>query len=256
MISVREASMYYLVPKRYREYLLHPFRPRRRVLAIEGVDLDIDAGDRVALVGPNGAGKTTLLKLLGGLLYPTHGTVRLDGRDTVRHTLAVRRKVGYVINEDRSFYWRLTGLQNLEFFGLLDNLHGQALRDRIAFLLPIVGLAGAGDKRVSDYSSGMRQRLAIARGLLTDPEILLLDEPTRSLDPLGANEIRQLISEQCRTEKARTLVMATNQFEDVNDICNRLVFINHHKIIRSIRVEGTVGEEIMDLYRQTEEDAA
>lgn len=251
MITAHAATMQYPVPKRYREYLFHPLRPPRRVQALSEVDLQIDNGACVALVGPNGAGKTTLLKLLGGLLYPTTGSVRIDGLDTVEHNLSARRKVGLVINEDRSFYWRLTGIENLEFFGTLDNLHGSELRERTAVLLKLVGLAAAGDKRVSDYSSGMRQRLAIARGLLVDPEVLLLDEPTRSLDPLGAREIRRLISGEIHAERTRTIVVATNQLADVSDLCDRLLMIHHGSIVRSSQVTQSTEQEITELYQQT-----
>ena len=256
MINVEAVNMQYPIPKRYREYLLHPLRPLRRVEALNRVDLEIDDGDCVALVGPNGAGKTTLLKLLGGLLYPTRGVVKIDGLDTVRHNLSARRKVGLVINEERSFYWRLTGAENLEFFGVLDNLRGSSLRDRIAALLELVGLASAADKRVSGYSSGMRQRLAIARGLLADPEVLLLDEPTRSLDPLGADEIRRLIAGKIHTEKKRTLVVATNQLVDVVDLCTRLLVIHRGGIVSSTRVAKNTAEEITELYRQAVEEVA
>ena len=174
MISLREATMMYPVPKRYREYLMHPFRSRRRVLALARIGLDIQMGDCLGLLGPNGAGKTTLLKLIGGLLYPTSGVVLIDGFDTAKKNSYARRKISFVINEERSFYWRLTAVQNLEFFGVLDNLSGDTLKRRIASLLEIVGLENAGAKRVSDYSSGMKQRLAIARAMLADPDVLLL----------------------------------------------------------------------------------
>jgi ABC-2 type transport system ATP-binding protein len=168
MISVAVTLMSYPVPRRYRELLLRPLRPRAENDALRDVRLDIEDGESVALVGPNGAGKTTLLKLLGGLLYPTAGTVQVGGLDTVRENLALRRLVGLVINKERSFYWRLPGCENLEFFGVLENLEGAALRSRIEALLGRVGLSQAAHRRVSDYSSGMRQRLAIARGLLAD----------------------------------------------------------------------------------------
>ena len=209
MISAEAVTMQYPIPKRLREYLFHPFRPLRRVEALSEVNVQIEEHDCVALVGPNGAGKTTLLKLLGGLLYPTFGSVKVSGVDTTLDNLAARRRVGLVINEERSFYWRLTGIENLEFFGVLDNIRGQELKRRIASLLDLVGLTKAGDKRVSDYSSGMRQRLAIARGLMANPEVLLLDEPTRSLDPLGAQAIRRLISGEVHAEKPRVLVVTT-----------------------------------------------
>lgn len=255
MISVEDATMRYPVPKRWREYLLHPLRPAPRVMALEDVNVEIERGDSVALVGPNGAGKTTLLKLLGGLLYPTEGSVLIDGYDTVHHNLLARQKVGLVINEDRSFYWRLSGAQNLQFFGVLEDLFGEALHERIAEVLELVGLGHAGEKRVSDYSSGMRQRLAIARGLLADPEVLLLDEPTRSLDPVGARDIRRLISDGLHAQGGiRILVVTTNQIADVIGLCDRILVIHSNGIARAMRVEGRSETEITELYQQTVEE--
>jgi ABC-2 type transport system ATP-binding protein len=250
MIRVETASMCYPIAKRYRDWLLHPWRPRRLAEALRDVDLTIEAGEHVALVGPNGAGKTTLLKLLGGLLYPTRGAVRVDGLDTASHNLHARRRIGLVINEERSFYWRLSGSQNLEFFGALENLRGRALEGRITALLDLVGLAGAADQRVAEYSSGMRQRLAIARGMLADPDVLLLDEPTRSLDPLGAIEIRRLIGGGIHQERSRTLVVATNQIADVSELCERLLLIHGGQIRVEAAVEGKSEAEIGELYRQ------
>jgi ABC-2 type transport system ATP-binding protein len=251
MISVENATMRYPIPKRYREHLLHPFRPARRVLALYEANVKIADGDCVALVGPNGAGKTTLLKMIGGLLYPSHGQVLIDGVDTIEDNLNARLKVGMVINEDRSFYWRLTGAQNLEFFGVLENLSGDPLQERIATLLTLVGLSKAGyEKRVSDYSSGMRQRLAIARGLLADPEVLLLDEPTKSLDLIGASDIRQLISDKIRGEKKRALVVATNQLADVTGLCDYLFIVSSGRVVTRLNTAGTNEEQIAERYRE------
>jgi ABC-2 type transport system ATP-binding protein len=248
MISVSVSRMAYPVPKRYRELLRHPLRPRRWIEALRDVELRIKEGERVAIVGPNGAGKTTLLKLLGGLLYPTSGRIEIDGVDTVEQNLLVRRSVGVVINEERSFYWRLTGLENLEFFGVLENLGGPSLRSRMDRLLALVGLSEAADRRVSDYSSGMRQRLAIARGLLTDPKILLLDEPTRSLDPAGAREIRKLVLGEIHAKRCRTVVVATNRFDDVTELCDRLVMIHRGTVVRSVDVGNWSEQSIASLY--------
>jgi len=249
MISVEKATMLYPIPKRYREILLHPLRPARRVLALHEADVQIAEGDCVALVGPNGAGKTTLLKMIGGLLYPSHGRVLIDGIDTTADNLNARRKVGMVINEDRSFYWRLTGAQNLEFFGVLENLSGDLLHERIATLPALVGLGKAGhEKRVSDYSSGMRQRLAIARGLLADPEVLLLDEPTKSLDLVGASDIRQLISSEIRGEKKRALVVATNQLADVTGLCDYLFVVSSGRVVTRLDTVGTSEGQIAEHY--------
>lgn len=110
MINLENVTVRYPIPKRYRELVLHPFRRAKRVTALENVSLTVNNGDRIAFLGPNGAGKTTLLKLVGGLILPTEGTVRVHGRDTVSDNTAARRSVGFVMNEERSFYWRLSGV--------------------------------------------------------------------------------------------------------------------------------------------------
>jgi len=221
IVVLQSVSMRFPARKRYRDYIFRPFRTDY-FAALCNVSIKVDAGDCVALLGPNGAGKTTLLKLVSGLLYPSEGSVLVDGRDTVSHNAEARRQVGFVLNEERSFYWRLTGRQNLEFFGALDNLSGSRLRRRISHLLEVVGLAAAGEVRVSDYSSGMRQRLAIARGLLADPAILILDEPTKSLDPIGALEMRSLVSDYLHCNGRRTLIIATHQVDEAEVLCNRV----------------------------------
>ncbi len=160
---------------------------------MSGASIEVEKGDRIAVMGPNGAGKTTLLKLIGGLLLPTAGDIVVNGFSTVHHNSAARKSVGFVLNEERSFFWRLTAAQNLEFFGALDNLWGADLRDRIRELIPLVGLEEAADKPISAYSSGMKQRLALARGLIAEPEVLILDEPTRALDPVACDELIELI---------------------------------------------------------------
>lgn len=219
MIELNDVCMRYPVPRRYHEYLLRPFHRRLRT-ALVGVNLTIPSGQCVGIVGSNGAGKTTLLRVAGGLLYPSAGTVRVAGFDTRKHPAAVRRRVGYVLNEERSFYWRLTGRQNLEFFAALDDVFGRDASMRIGELAERVGLADAMDTRVAFYSCGMRQRLALARAMLTDSDVLILDEPTRSIDPFAAGELRSLILETVLSHRDRTVLLASNQFNDIEAMCD------------------------------------
>src|ERR1700733_9415323 len=158
-ISARSVTMQFPVPKRYRELLLHPFRHRRVVTALRSVNLEVEKGDRIALLGPNGAGKTTLLKLIGGLLLPTEGEIVVNGHDALHHNSAARKSVGFVMNEERSFFWRLNARQNLEFFAALDNLSGKTMEGRVRELIHFVGLDPYVEKSVDTYSSGMKQRL-------------------------------------------------------------------------------------------------
>lgn len=231
IISVRDVSMCFPIPKRYREMFFHPFRPRRVCNALSGATFELEKGDRLAVMGPNGAGKTTLLKLIGGLLLPTKGDILVNGFSTVREEAAARKSVGFVLNEERSFFWRLTGIQNLEFFGALDNLSGQDLQDRIRGLIHLVGLDHAGNQSVDGYSSGMKQRLAVARGLIADPHVLILDEPTRALDPVGADEMIELILSRIYRDSARTLLIATHRTEEALRLCNKILVVNHGRVM-------------------------
>jgi ABC-2 type transport system ATP-binding protein len=226
VISMRDVTMRFPIPKRYREWVLHPLRPRRVVTALRHASVEIQAGDRIAVMGPNGAGKTTLLKLISGLLFPTEGEVTVKGLSTQHHNAAARKSVGFVFNEERSFYWRLTGVQNLEFFGVLDNLWGAELKQRIGELIQLVGLEGAGDQMVSGYSSGMKQRLALARVLIADPEVLILDEPTRALDPVACDEMVNLILSDIHRGARKTLLIATHRPEEAMTLCNKVMVID------------------------------
>ena len=131
LVLVKAVSMRFPVTRRYRELALHPFRPRRFFTALTSITLNIQQGDRIAVLGPNGAGKTTLLKLIGGLLLPTDGEILVNGCNTLHHNTAARKSVGFVMNEERSFFWRLSAMQNLEFFAVLDNLRGDSIRETL-----------------------------------------------------------------------------------------------------------------------------
>lgn len=242
MIEIVNVSMRFPVPRRYKEYVLQPFRKPGYVLALDNVNLRFEDGDKVAFLGPNGAGKTTLLKLIGGLLYPSAGYIALNGLRTDRANLEARREVGYILNEERSFYWRLTGSQNLEFFGALENLPAALLRTRIISLTKLVGLEKAIHLPVSGYSSGMKQRLAIARGLLGDPRVLIMDEPTRTLDPLATEDIRNLVYEKIHVSKSRILLIATHSLDEARQLCNKVCVINQGRILTYGDTEKALGE--------------
>jgi ABC-2 type transport system ATP-binding protein len=243
--------MRFPIAKRYRELLLHPLRPRRTCTALEGVAFEIEEGDRIAILGPNGAGKTTLLKLIGGLLLPTRGEIVVNGFSTVNHNSAARKSVGFVLNEERSFFWRLNAVQNLEFFGALDNIWGADLRVRIRELISLVGLENARDKPISTYSSGMKQRLALARGLLAEPEVLILDEPTRALDPVACDEFLELILDRIHQGSRKTLLIATHRLEEAAKLCTKVLVIDrsHLKAFDGLDDLAAKGMSLSRYYR-------
>jgi ABC-2 type transport system ATP-binding protein len=252
LVLARGVSMQFPVAKRYRELILHPFQRRRVVTALRSVSLEVQKGERIALLGPNGAGKTTLLKLIGGLLLPTQGEIVVNGYDTLRHNTAARKSVGFVMNEERSFFWRLNAIENLEFFAALDNLSGTAMQERIRELIHFVGLESHADKAVSTYSSGMKQRLALARGLIAEPEILILDEPTRALDPVACEDLNDLIIERLHKGSRKTLLIATHRLEEAMRLCDKVLVINQGEIMafNAISDLGARGINLSDHYRQ------
>src|ERR671939_1361312 len=170
---------------------------RRRPLEVEavrGVSFDVPEGELFGLLGPNGAGKTTTIKMLITLLLPTAGSARVLGHDVVADPREVRKRIGYVFGGDRGLYERLSARDNLRYFAELYGVSGKAQRARIDEVLELVGLSGREQERVEGYSRSMRQRLHIARGILHDPEVVFLDEPTIGVDPVGARDLRQTIS--------------------------------------------------------------
>ncbi|MBI3327206.1 MAG: ABC transporter ATP-binding protein [Nitrospinae bacterium] len=214
--------------------------PRRSagVEALRGVTLEVVQGEVFGLLGPNGGGKTTLLEILATYLLPTGGRAWVNGHDVVWDPLAVRRAVGYCPAGARGFDQRLSGRRNLEFFALLSRLSCSQARDRVAHLWKLVGLDRFSDGLVARYSDGMRQRLALARALLTDPPVLLLDEPTRGLDPRTAVEWRHVLREQLVGALGITILLVTHGLLEAEEICDRVAILEQGKVV----VVGRVGE--------------
>jgi ABC-2 type transport system ATP-binding protein len=252
LIAVQNVTMRFPIPKRYREWVLAPHRKRRVCTALSNANLEVQTGDRIAVMGPNGAGKTTLLKLIAGALLPTEGKVFVNGHSTLEQSAAARRSVGFVFNEERSFFWRLTGVQNLEFFGVLDNLYGRQLRERIDHVLELVGLSDARDKAVYTYSSGMKQRLAIARVLIAEPDVLILDEPTRALDPVACDQLVELILSTIHRNSRKTLLIATHRPEEASLLCNKVLVVGGGNILGMESIGGldAKGTTVLEYYRQ------
>ena len=215
--------------------------------AVGHVSLKIPKGRIFVLVGPNGAGKTTLLKLLSGLILPSSGEGKVFGIH-LKDQRALKAEIGLVSFDERSFYGRLNMVQNLEFYGRLQNLPRAKLRSRIEGLLEQLGLEDQASIRVQVCSSGMKQRLAIARALLHDPPLLFFDEPTKSLDPLAARELRSFLKDQLVQRNGKTLFVTTHQLEEVSQIADDVAVM----VDGEIKASGTL-KEISAQFRSLEE---
>jgi ABC-2 type transport system ATP-binding protein len=223
----------------HRTYKTHTGTIRRRVKEIEavrGVSFGIEKGELFGLLGPNGAGKTTTIKMLITLLIPTSGTGRVLGYDVVKDAREVRKRIGYVFGGERGVYERLSGYDNLRYFAELYGVPGRLQKQRIEELLELVGLKGREQERAEGYSRGMKQRLHVARGLLHDPEVLFLDEPTLGLDPVGARELRATIASL--TDAGKTILLTTHYMFEADALCDRIAVIARGKIL----AEGTPGD--------------
>jgi ABC-2 type transport system ATP-binding protein len=203
--------------------------PRRQVLF--DVNLRVARGELFGLLGPNGAGKSTLVKLLATLTVPDRGRMTLDGIDVEREPIKAKSRIGLCTGDERSFYFRLTARQNMEFFGALMGLSGKFLQKRIDECVELVDLREHLDSRFGAFSSGMRVRLTMARALLADPAIMFLDEPTRAVDPVHATELRQLIRRDLVERAGKTVILATNLLDEAWDLCDRVAIVNHGRIV-------------------------
>ncbi len=201
------------------------FWKRQYIHALENVEIAIPTGGGFGILGPNAAGKTTLLKILAGLVIPDSGTVLINGIDVIKRPNDSKKSLTYVSGDERTLYWRLSGRQNLRFFAILNEVPKRDREDRINDVLSLVGLNDRADSRVAAYSSGMKQRLVIARGLLEDPDILLLDEPTRTLDPVGAKELQDFIKHELIGARGKTVILATHNMEEATYLCDRVAVL-------------------------------
>ena len=236
-IQVCNLSKVFPVTKTYRELFLHTFQ-KKTATALHNVNLRIDKGDLYGLLGSNGAGKTTLIKILCTLVLPSSGTAYIDGLDVRKKSREIKPKLGYVIGDERSFYWRLTGKQNLKFFAVINNIPHREVDRTVAHLLDLVGLKTHRNKMFKEYSTGMKKMLAIARGLLTNPNILIMDEPTSGLDPLVARKIKNFIKGTLVNTEHKTVLLATHNLAEVEQLCNRIAVLDKGKLM----AEGTVDE--------------
>jgi len=224
--------------------IFRDFWRRPKVRAVDGLDLEVRPGEIFGLLGPNGSGKTTTLKILLGLLFPSGGEVRVFGRPP--HDIATKRRIGY-LPEESALYGYLTPRETLDFYGRLFALPAAPRRERAGQLLRMVGLAHAAERPVGEFSKGMSRRIGLAQALINDPELVVLDEPTAGLDPIGCRQIKDLMLALAR--RGKTIVLSSHLLADVEDVCDRIVILYNGRI----RAQGGVTDllEKKDLTRIT-----
>ncbi len=213
----------------WRAYL-QPFTPPTSP-ALRGISLQVKPGEAVALLGANGAGKSTLLRILATLLLPTRGSAALAGHDVVADPAAVRRQFGYHAGSDLGFYARLTGRQNLLFFGRLHHLSDEFIAARMELLSERLGLQNSLERQTRTLSSGTVQRLSLLRALLHQPKVLLLDEPTRSLDAIAAAEFRQFLKTEVLARQGTSLLFASHTMQEIELLADRVAILDEGKLL-------------------------
>lgn len=211
----------------------------RRAVALDQMSFTVGAGEVVALLGVNGAGKTTLAKILAGILLPTSGTARIFGRDVVTDAKEARKQMSVIFGGDRGLYPMLSGEDNLAYFGMLAGVPRKVLRSRSLAMLKQVGLDAARHRRVETYSKGMKQRLHIAIGLVSQPKVLILDEPTVGLDPNEAQRLRDAIAELRESQVA--VLLTSHYLLDVERLADRVVMIKNGRVAHDLRLREFVA---------------
>ncbi len=227
------------------QHLVKVFKPQlrgRELVAVDDVSITIAPGEVYGLIGPNGSGKSTTMKALLGLVAPTSGTCRIFGADSL--AVDSREEVGF-LPENPYFYKHLSGAETLAFYGKLCGLRGAALKERTDELLELVDLTSARDRRLGGYSKGMLQRIGLAQALIQEPRLLILDEPTAGVDPIGSRQIRDLIL--ALRERGITVFLCSHLLEQVQEVCDRVGIIFRGKMVR----EGPL-DELLAIEDQTE----
>ena len=228
--------------------LVHPLS-RLTVPALRGISFDVDHGEVLALVGANGAGKSTLLRILTTLLVPTRGHARICGFDVAREPAKVRLQIGYHTGADACFYARLTGRENLNLFAGLNNLSREETSRRIAELTELLGLGALLDRQVRALSTGNIHRLGLARAMLHRPSVLLLDEPTRSLDPLAAAEFRRFLLNDIVVKHGTAVLFASHTLAEVEQLANRVAVLDSGRLLgcgTPSSLKSAVGAETLE----------
>jgi ABC-2 type transport system ATP-binding protein len=238
------------------------------VRAVDGASFTIKNGELFGLLGPNGAGKTTLIKCISTLLIPDSGAAKIGGYDIYNEPLQVRRHIGVLTGGERSLYWKLTPVENLRYFSALYGVPRKIMKERIDYLLDLMGLRDKAKTRVEKLSSGMKQKLSLARVLIHDPHILLVDEPTLGLDPYFARFIRDFVKNELNKKLRKTILLTTHYMDEADELCDRIAFMNQGKIealdtpgqlkqsmpqkqVLEIKCQGTLEKEMFSHFLDT-----
>lgn len=248
LVRLQGVTKTFPMRRTWREILRQPFAQVPRVTVVDNISLDVPPGEFFGLLGANGAGKTTLFRTISGHLLPEGGRVEVGGIDVGRETSRVREILATAGTDERTLYWRLSARDNLELYAALYGFRGDAIDRRVDEVLATVELQDAGRKPVGAFSSGMKQRLLIARALIPKPKVLLLDEPTRSLDPISARKFRRYLREQIVEELGCTVLLATHSAEEAFELCDRVAILEQGRLVAAGRIRDLIGEVTEDSY--------
>ena len=203
----------------------------RHTVAVDNVTLEVREHELFGLLGPNGAGKTSIIKMLSTLLIPDSGSATVNGWDILADPFRVRMSIGLTLSSERQLYWKLSAKENLEYFASLYLLRPAEIRERVDMVLHDLGLEEQQDMLVENFSSGNRQKVALARALLNDPPVLFLDEPTIGLDPSFSQSFRTLIKKTINEAEKKTILLTTHYMEEADQLCDRVAFIDRGSIV-------------------------
>ncbi|MHC4478311.1 MAG: ABC transporter ATP-binding protein [Planctomycetota bacterium] len=237
VVEVQDLTKHFVVEPPLYKQLLAPFATKQKTLVLERVSFSIRPGEILGVVGPNGAGKTTLLRMLADLLEPDGGWIAICGQRLNKRKCHLRRHIGYVSSDERSFFWRLSGRQNLEFFARLYGVHRSEARRRIDALLEAFAVAGKADQLFLGYSTGIRKKFALIRAFVHQPPVVLLDEVTNSLDPYSAQSVKSLVRAYVCSRNGGAAVWSTHRQEEIAEICDKVLLIENGVI----RFYGSAG---------------
>jgi len=229
VIEVQDITKYFMGGRPLYKQFINPFKVRRKICALDKVSFHIESGEILGVVGANGAGKTTLLRILADLLKPASGKISFlvcSDKDSSE----LRSWIGYVPGDERSFFWRLTGQENLEFFGQLYGLSKERARQRSLQCIKAFGLDTNCNQLFRDYSSGIRKKFAVIRALLHSPYILVLDEVTNSLDPTSAKMVKTLVRKYVLQQSNRAAIWSTHRLEEIAEICDRILLLEKGRV--------------------------